>query len=180
MPGGAFDDAVFGAGENAIVDFRYSRSEKLTWWFDHHQSAFPTADDRAQFEAERFEEKGSREFFDPNYISCTSLIADVGRARFGFDTNGLGELLKWADIVDGARYESAAAAVEMKEPAMKLTLAIENAAAGFIPRVIPLLTEMPLGEVLVQAFVQEAVGPLWEKHVEAMELLKERMELAAG
>ncbi len=187
LPGGEFDDGVFGPGENAIVDFRYSRSEKLTWWFDHHQSAFPTAEDRAQFEAERFEEKGSREFFDPNYISCTNLIADVGKERFGFDTAGLGELLKWADIVDGARYESAAAAVEMNEPAMKLTLVIENgggviedARDELIPRVIPLLTEMSLQEVLDQPFVQEAVGPLWEKHVEAMALIKSRAEVKDG
>ena len=180
LPGGAFDEGVFGPGENAIVDFRYSRSAKLTWWFDHHQSAFPTAEDRAQFEAERLEEKGAREFFDPNYISCTNLIADVGRARFGLDTTGLEDLLKWADIVDGARYESAKSAVEMDAPAMKLTLVIENASDGFIPRVIPLLTEMSLQEVLDQDFVQEAVGPLWEKHVAAMKLIKERAELKDG
>ncbi len=180
LPGNVFDDAVFGPEENAIVDFKYSRSPKLTWWFDHHQSAFPTPEDRAQFEAERFEPKGAREFFDPHYISCTNLIADVGRARFGFDTSGLGELLKWADIVDGARYDSAESAVEMKEPALKLTLCIENAADEFIPRIIPLLTKMSLQEVLDQPFVQEAAGPLWEKHVAAMALLKQRMEVAGG
>ncbi len=180
LPGGVFDEAVFGPGENAIVDFKYSRSEKMTWWFDHHQSAFPAEADREQFEDERLEERGRRQFFDPNYISCTSLIADVGKAVFGFDTSGLGELLKWADIVDGARYESAAAAVEMKEPAMKLTMVIENAGDGFIPRIIPLLTEMSLQEVLDQPFVQEAVGPLWEKHVSAMALIKSRAELRDG
>jgi hypothetical protein len=185
LPGGVFDEAVFGPGENAIVDFKYSTSPKLTWWFDHHQSAFVTPADRAAFEAGQSAEDGPvpkarREFFDPNYISCTNLIADVGKARFGFDASGLGELLKWADIVDGARYESAKSAVEMDAPAMKLTMVIENAADGFIPRVIPLLTEMPLQEVLDQGFVQEAVGPLWEKHVAAMALIRERAELRDG
>jgi hypothetical protein len=185
LPGGVFDDAVFGPGENAIVDFKYSTSPKLTWWFDHHQSAFATPSDRAAFEAGQSAANGPapkahRQFFDPNYISCTSLIADVAKAKFGFDASGLGELLKWADIVDGARYESAKAAVEMQAPAMKLTLVIENAADGFIPRIIPLLTEMSLQEVLDQPFVQEAVGPLWEKHLAAMALLRERAELQDG
>ena len=60
-----------------------------------------------------------------HYVSCTSLIADVARDKFGFDTEPLAELIRWADIVDGARYESAEAAVGMAAPAMKLTMVIE-------------------------------------------------------
>jgi hypothetical protein len=40
--GQLFDEGLFDAEENAIVDFKYSSSEYLTWWFDHHQSAFLT------------------------------------------------------------------------------------------------------------------------------------------
>ena len=35
-----FDEELFDGDENAIVDFKYCASTKLTWWFDHHQSAF--------------------------------------------------------------------------------------------------------------------------------------------
>ena len=38
--GQLFDEGLFDDQENAIVDFKYSSSERLTWWFDHHQSAF--------------------------------------------------------------------------------------------------------------------------------------------
>ena len=31
--------------ENAIVDFKYSPSPHVTWWFDHHLSAFLTPED---------------------------------------------------------------------------------------------------------------------------------------
>ena len=63
-------------------------------------------------------------------------------------------MLKWADIVDGALYESPQAAVEMAEPAMKLTLVIESTDdPTLIPRLIPLLTSMPLAEILEQPFV---------------------------
>jgi len=172
---------VFGAGENAIVDFKYSPSPKLTWWFDHHQSAFMTAEDRAHFEADQRGPLKLRQFFDPEFVSCTSLIAKVGREQFGFETAGLAELLYWADLIDGARYQSAQSAVEMKAPAMQLTMVIENAEGNeFIPRIIPLLTEMPLADVLAQPFVQEKVAPLWEKHLAAMKLVEERAELKDG
>ena len=38
--GQLFLDVQFDGAENAIVDFKYSSDERLTWWFDHHQSAF--------------------------------------------------------------------------------------------------------------------------------------------
>jgi hypothetical protein len=176
-------------GENAIVDFKYYASPKLTWWFDHHQSAFLTPADQRDFlewqakakeaHAAGMKTHGGR-FYDPAYVSCTSLIADVAREKFGFDTAPLAELIHWADIVDGARYESAEAAVGMAAPAMKLTMVIESSGQGFVPRVIPLLTEMSLQEVLDQPFIQAELGPLMERHIAGIELLRERTMLDRG
>ena len=104
----------------------------------------------------------------------------MARDRFGFDTEPLAELIRWADIVDGARYESAKAAVEMAAPAMKLTMVIEASGEGFVPRVIPLLTEMSLQEVLDQPFIQAELGPLMERHLAGIELLRERTKLDRG
>ena len=42
-----FDSALFDGDENAIVDFKYSSDPRLTWWFDHHQSAFLNAEIRS-------------------------------------------------------------------------------------------------------------------------------------
>jgi hypothetical protein len=181
-----FDEAAFADGENAIVDFKYSASPKVTWWFDHHQSAFLTAEDQRDFLAWQAQANGAGvklhggKFYDPAYVSCTSLIADVARERFGFDTAPLGELIHWADIVDGAKYESAEAAVGMAAPAMKLTMVIESSGEGFVPRVIPLLTEMTLQQVLEQPFVQAELGPLMERHIAGIELLRERTTLDRG
>ena len=41
-------------------------------------------------------------------------------------------------------------------------------------RFIPLLTAMPLADVLAQPWVQELVGPLLERHWKGVELLRER------
>jgi hypothetical protein len=180
--GALFDEGAFGNGENAIVDFKYSASPKVTWWFDHHQSAFLTPEDQKNFEAGQADgSQRMRKFFNPNYVSCTSLIADIAQVNFGFDTAPVLELIKWADIVDGARYESAKAAVEMAAPAMKLTMVIESASDNnLVPRLIPLLTEMSLEKVLDQEFVQVLLGPLMERHWAALELIKQRATVEGG
>jgi hypothetical protein len=180
--GALFGEGDFVEGENAIVDFKYSASPKVTWWFDHHQSAFLNAEDQAHFEAGQTDgSQRMRKFFNRNYISCTSLIADIAQVNFGFNTAPVLELIKWADIVDGARYESARAAVEMAEPAMKLTMVIESTSDNtLVQRLIPLLTEMPLQGVLEQRFVQDLLGPLMERHWAGLELIRSRAVVEQG
>ncbi len=177
-----FDDKDFVDGENAIVDFKYSASKKVTWWFDHHLSAFLTPEDQADYE--RGQADGSetmRKFYDPAYTSCTGFIIDVAANKFGFNTKDLEELRYWADIVDGAKYESARSAVEMEAPAMKLTMVIESSTDDtLVKRLIPLLTEMPLQNVLDQSFVQELLGPLMERHWAGLELIRSRATLDKG
>ncbi len=162
--GALFDESEFTGDENAIVDFKYSPSPRITWWFDHHQSAFLTPADHENFLAcQRDPSCAARKFFDPNYTSCTSFLAHIAKTKYGFDTAPVAELIHWADIVDGAKYDSPEAAVEMAAPAMKLTLIIEATEdPEFIPRLIPLLTEMPLAEILKQPFVAPLLPPLDE------------------
>jgi len=184
--GALFDESQFVDGENAIVDFKYYASPRVTWWFDHHQSAFLTPEDHQDFRACQIAAEGpgpvvhGGRFYDPAYISCTSLITDIAREKYGFNTEPLKDLIYWANIVDGAKYESAQSAVEMAAPAMKLTMVIESSGEGFVPRVIPLLTEMSLQQVLDQPFIQKELGPLMERHVAGIELLRERTIVDRG
>ncbi len=180
--GALFDEGAFTGDENAIVDFKYSASPRITWWFDHHLSAFLTPEDHEHFLAcQRDPECAGRKFFDPNYTSCTSFLAHIASTRFGFDAAPVAELVHWADIVDGAKYESPEAAVQMAAPAMKLTLIIESTQdPAFIPRLIPLLTEMPLEQILQQPFVAPLLPPLLERHRTAMELIRSRAEEQDG
>ena len=176
--GSLFDESTFTGDENAIVDFKYSASPRVTWWFDHHLSAFLTPEDHLSYLAGLADPTtGFREhrFFDPKYTSCTGFIADTAAEHFGFDTSSVADLVHWANIVDGALYESATAAVEMREAAMKLTLVIESTQdPELIPRLIPLLTQMPLGEILEQPFVSTLLPPLLEGHAQALEIIRER------
>jgi hypothetical protein len=180
--GALFDESEFTGDENAIVDFKYSASPKITWWFDHHLSAFLTPQDYENFLAcQRDPVCAAHKFFDPEYTSCTSFLAHIASTRFGFDTAPVAEMIHWANIVDGAQYESPEAAVEMAAPAMKLTLIIESTQdPEFIPRLIPLLTAMPLAEVLAQPFVAKLLPPLLERHEQAIELIRSRSEERDG
>jgi hypothetical protein len=180
--GALFNEADFIGDENAIVDFKYSASPEITWWFDHHLSAFLTSEDHQDYLRGVADGRFSnRRFYDATYTSCCSFLAHIAQTRFGFNAAPVAELVKWADIVDGALYASPEAAVEMAEPAMKLTLIIESTQdPKFIPRLIPLLTEMSLAEVLQQPFVAELLPPLLERHQEALKLIGERSEEKDG
>ncbi len=179
--GALFCERDFTGDENAIVDFKYSASPKVTWWCDHHLSAFLTPEDREHYLCAREGPRKERLFYDAGYTSCTGLIGDVARRHFGFNTEPYAELIRWANIVDGALYESPQAAVEMAEPAMKLTLAIESSQdPEFIPRLIPLLTSMSLGEVLEQPFVADLLPPLLERHHRSVALIRERAQCSEG
>jgi hypothetical protein len=102
--GNAFDRDQFDGDENAIVDFKYCADPRLTWWFDHHQSAFLSEEDRRHFEADR----SGKKFLDTESKSCAEFIARVAKEKFGFEDESLAELIEWAHIIDGALYESPA------------------------------------------------------------------------
>ena len=180
--GALFNEADFTGDENAIVDFKYSASPKITWWFDHHLSAFLTPEDHEDYVRGMADGRYvNRRFYNPEYISCTSFLAHIAETKFGFDARPVAELVKWADIVDGALYKSPEAAVEMAEPAMKLTLIIESTQdPKFIPRLIPLLTSEKLDAVLKEPFVAELLPPLLERHEKAIALIRERSEEKDG
>ncbi|MFN2480927.1 MAG: phosphoesterase [Pyrinomonadaceae bacterium] len=176
-PGSLFDDGMFDGDENAIVDFKYSPSDRLTWWFDHHQSAFLTPADEAHFRADRSGQK----FWDADSKSCTEFIARVARDDFGFEDERLSPLVKWAHTIDGAFYESPAQVVELREPALQLMQVIENVDdPAFIERLIRSLTETPLDEVALSPEVRSRLAPIRERHLETLEAVRRKITYARG
>jgi hypothetical protein len=175
--GALFDEADFTGDENAIVDFKYSSSPRITWWFDHHESAFLTPGDAEHFE----QDQSNRKFYDPSFRSCTKFLATVAEQRFGFNPAPVSEVIEWADIIDGALYPNATSAVEMREPAMKLTMVIESAQdPGFVPKLIALLATRSLASILEEPFVAALMPPLLERHQRSIGILRERTEFKDG
>jgi hypothetical protein len=172
-----WEPSLFDGDENVIVDFKFSNSPKVTWWFDHHQSAFLTPADAEQFR----KQPGAHMFYQPDYKSCTKLIATIAQEKFGFDTKPLENLIHWGDIIDGAQYPSPESAVEMVEPATQLALVIEAAPEDGLPaRIIPELAYRPLSEMVMLPLVAKHLGPLLERHRKSIEILRERIEARDG
>jgi hypothetical protein len=175
--GQLFDEGMFNGDQNVIVDFKYSSSSRLTWWFDHHQSAF-----LSQADAEHFRHDTSgRKFYDPGFRSCTKLISHIAATHFGFQPPDLDELVYWADLIDGAQYPDAKTAVEMKDPATQITLVIEGARdAGLVPQLIPQLATMSLAQIAALPHIREEFQRLYSQHLKWTEIIRARGQLKNG
>ena len=167
----------FDGDENACVDFRYSQDPRLTWWFDHHASAFQLPGDEAHFRADAT----GRKFYDPTAKSCTKCLADTVTAKFGFDPTPLADLIKWADIIDGALFPDAKMAVELKEPALKLMTFIENnREPALADRFIGDLISRPLGDIAADPYVATPLAALLEQHQRNIEAIRAVAKLENG
>jgi hypothetical protein len=169
-----FAPDFFDGDENACVDFRYSQDPRLTWWFDHHASAFQLPGDEDHFRADAT----GRKFYDPAAKSCTKFLADTVATKFGFDEAPVAELIEWAEIIDGALFQSAKMAVELKEPALRLMTFIENNRQPEIAeRFIADLVSRPLGDIAADAYVAEPLKPLLEQHARNIETIRTKAKL---
>ncbi len=167
----------FGSGENAIVDFKYSASEKLTWWFDHHESAFLSSDDELHFRRDT----SGHKFHDPTFKSCTKYIAHIAKSVFGVSAPDLDDLVYWADIIDGAQFPSAQSAVELKEPAMKLMLVIEAAhKSSLIHKIIRELQHNALARVIEEPEVKQTFDSLYAHHLESIDIMRKAAHFKDG
>src|SRR2546428_433435 len=176
-PGQLFGEDVFAGEENAVVDFLFTPDPRLTWWFDHHQSAFGSPADEAVFRADR----SGRKHWDPAAKSCTRFLSRVAQERFGWDPTALSELIEWAEVIDGAQFPDPQTAVELTHPAMQLMLLIEATKdAQLGPRLIRQLSERPLSEVLRERWVTDPLSPLLARHREIVRTVTERMRVDKG
>jgi len=167
--GDAFPKDAFDADVNACVDFRYSPSPSLHWWFDHHASAFTTPADRAAFERDGSE----RKFWDPRAPSCTGFIARTLAERFAWRADDLADLLSWADVIDAARFPSAATAVHLEAPALRIMTLLEATKDPQVPtRVIEAMQHRPLAEIASEPWVTGPLGPILERHRAAIDTVR--------
>ena len=120
-------------------------------------------------------------FYEPDYKSCTKLIADVSKEKFGFDTTPRDDLIHWGDIIDGAQYPTPEAAVALAEPATQLALVIEAAPENGLPaKIIPELAYRPLSEMVKLPMVAKHLEPLLDRHRKSIEILRERGDAREG
>ena len=156
-------------GVNAILDYRYTQSDRLTWYFDHHRTAFATPEDRASFDA-----RGDKLwFFDAERPSCTGLVASIAEKKFGLSSEPIAEIVKYADMIDAAAFPSAAWAVESLDPVMRFATVVEHAGdSGFLARMVPRLLAEPLVQIASSEEIQKAFEPLGARLQTFVQLVK--------
>lgn len=159
--------------DNACVDFRYD--ERMSWWFDHHVSAFQPPERRQHFEADLSGQK----FFDPTAQSCTKFQANMLADSFGYQVpDSFTELIEWADIIDGASFASPEIAVALDRPAtLLMTWIRHNKIPHMTHRYIDELSRRSLAELAEQPWVRGPLEQLREQHVRNIELIRKRAVL---
>jgi len=172
-----FEPEYFDGDVNAIVDFKYSTDPRLTWWFDHHQSAFLTPEDAEHY---RLDQTG-RKMYDPSFRSCTMYISTVARDRFHFSAPDLEELVKWADVIDGAQYKDAQEAVGLRAPATRLTLVIEGAPGSeVVQKIIRKMRSESLESIAADPEIEAIYRPLHERHLRSIDVIHKQSDCQDG
>ena len=119
-----------------IVDFLFHSGAAM--WFDHHPTSIKRDDWRKQVKKNKYFN------LDASYPSCCHWVYVALQKNFGWKAPAhFKNLVRWLDVVDGARYRSARQAIEMKEPALQLEGFIEK---SYDDKKLTLLTIQELAE----------------------------------
>lgn len=148
---GPLDEHIFDHPVNAIVDFRYSPSAKLHWWFDHHCSAFESLKDRDTY----MKRATKSHHWDPEEPSCAGFMVRRLRSIFDVELQGLDSLAVWADKLDSAKFQDAAQVVELNEPVHQLMTVCEHLQDGHLAeRVIDAMAGGLVEDIAVDADIK--------------------------
>ncbi len=141
--------AWLGGAVNVLTDFRYVENPRLTYYFDHHATAFASKREEAAAREKVGKSRGERHLhFDPAYGSCAKLISDVMDEVFALDVRRFADLVRWADKVDAARFDDPEEAFFARTPALRLAdVAEHHSDAAFLGRTVRALLERPLDDV---------------------------------
>ncbi len=180
-PGDPFQNQAIDGDDNVCLDFRYCPDPKMTWWFDHHVSAFQPGGLKKLFEADRSGQK----FYDPAARSCAVYCFGILHEKFSYapdDPHGhWAELVHWADVIDGARWPTALAATDLDQPAMQVMSWIEaNRDTASSHELIGKLGHVSLESLAELPFVRPEVARIRREHAGHLELIDKRGQLDVG
>ena len=171
-----FSPDCFDGDENVCVDFRYSQDPRLTWWFDHHASAFQLPGDEDHFRADAT----GRKFYDPTAKSCTKFLADTVADQVRLRRGAAGG----ADRVGGDHRRRAVS----RAPKMAGRAEGAGAAADDLHREQPQTGDRPSGSSATWSAARwprsppsptspDALKPLLEQHQRNIETIRTKARL---
>lgn len=114
-------DAMVKRSKNPVVIFDFYFHPKAEFFFDHHLTTFVRVDWEKNFKRTKYLN------LDFKYESCCHLVYDVLTKNFGYKPDKhIKNLVKWADIVDAAKYKSAKDTIELTAPALQVDAYIDH------------------------------------------------------
>jgi hypothetical protein len=108
-------------------------------------------------------------------------VANATAATYGFDISPFHELLRWADLIDSASFDSPRAAVELTEPALVvMTFAENNRDPGLVQAFIDDLAQTSLETLSGARYVRDVVDPVLDRHRTDIDLIAQRCVSSDG
>jgi hypothetical protein len=151
----------------AIVDFLYHTA--ADFWVDHHPTAFLNDETRQHYENRSEQDI----FYDGQASSCSKLIWERWGAMLSPQPAHYEELVKWADRIDSARYESVEETIRLEAPPLQINLALAvSRTKAFNQQLVHLFRKQPLSEIAAQPEVHKKFEKGRALHKQGLQRLK--------
>lgn len=136
---------------SAVVDFLYHPSAEL--WVDHHATPFLGDEARSDYDRRR----GPDIFYDNTASSCAVLLWRRWKAALPQLGSHFEEIVRWADRIDSACYDSVDEAIYFTAPALQISLALAMYSGdGFSQHVVWLFRTHSINKVAARPEVEAA------------------------
>jgi len=159
--------------KNPAVIFDFYFHPKATFWIDHHETTFKFPEWKKKYRKTKYHQ------FDPKYYSCCHLVYDVLRRDFGFKPPAhFKELVKWLDVIDAARYESAQQEIEMKAPAIQIGHFIDTARGKKkLAWLVELLADRSIKKIVKDKRIQNGIESALAKRKKCLDFYKRKLQI---
>jgi len=124
------------------VDFLYH--PQAEFWADHHLTTFLNEDSRKHFEGRQ----GPNLVYDERAGSCAGLLHEHLSRAFGHRNSRYEEMVRWAEKIDAARYDSVQEAILAPAPALQISTGLAlGGAEGYCEDLVRSLRDGTLEQV---------------------------------
>jgi hypothetical protein len=155
-----------------VVDFAFNPG--AAWWFDHHEGSATRKKWKKKFRPTK------QWHFNPGYASCCGQVAAVLEKQFGWKPKPhFKELIKWSDIIDGAKYISPRQTMDLKDPALQIAVFFDchGNEVGTNGPFIELLSRVPLADIARRRDVKRTVREAKKEIVSAIAYIEKNIEI---
>lgn len=155
-----------------VLDFPYHPGAAI--WFDHHPTTFKKEEWRKKFRPD----KSHR--LDPEYLSNCHLTYTALKENFGWKPPAhFRELVKWADVIDGARYASAEETILLEGAGLEVMAYADRtendlrATTAFVK----ILAKESITEIAKMPAVRRAAAAVRKEHLKTLTFYRRNVEV---